>query len=142
MIDSILFPPPLLQSRFSPVTPPKLLAAPRIAGLLPAPVPQPVKTFYVIENARFADLTAEERDRLCYGIDTLVTVALLVMTDQLNELALNAALALFRKSVAGPDKGPMNPARHAATLNVPILELLLERYYPQTGAYAGKGGAQ
>ncbi len=57
----------------------------------------------------------------------------LVALDELNDHALNMALALFRRVVTGESPRPMNPAQYNAQMDMVILEWAAD--------HAWRGGA-
>ncbi len=113
------FPPPQL-----------LLAAPRIAGLLPARCAtgqaeaQPTFTY---QNARLAEMPTYERERFLSVTCKLLDVAVAFALGDMNEQTLRAAEALFHQTLTGhaPPRA-RTPDAWRAERDASLLDWLLE----------------
>ncbi len=101
-----------------------MLAAPQIAGLLPARVPLAAPDPFIYVNPRLAELPDAQQERLFEAAQTLLDVAVGRALDELNDHALNTALALFRRAVTGRPMRPANPAQYNAEHDATLLEWL------------------
>jgi hypothetical protein len=101
------------------------LPAPKIAGLLPAPKPEPPPTF-TYRNPDLATMSEQKRDALFAAATLLLDVAVAHQAGAMSDHALHTALAAFRKAVTGKAAKPMNPAQFAAQMDVPLLEFVME----------------
>lgn len=102
-----------------------LLAAPRIAGLLPAPKPPPSPTFSYT-SPRLTQLSESKQEELFSVMRLLLDVALACEAGEMSEHALNTALSGFRRVVMGRSQQPLTPAQYATENDVPFLQLLME----------------
>ncbi len=91
-----------------PAQPQLLLAAPRIAGLLPARVPSsevppepdaPLR--FIFDRPSLADLTDQQREHLYESTSKLLEIAIEFMVGTFNEEALRAAEVIFHRGVGG-----------------------------------------
>ncbi len=119
-ISHTLFPPPLL-----------MLCAPRIAGLLPARVPEPEAPpdlkMFTYTHPGLAELPAAERERLLDGAKTLLDVALDFALHGLGEDALRAAEVVFHRAAGGhPPKHFSGPTAYNAEVDADVMTALVD----------------
>jgi hypothetical protein len=106
-----------------------LLAAPRIAGLLAAPIPQappPKVEPFTYADPRLNDLSETQREKLYAAAKTLFDTAVAFSLDDMNLHALQTALVIFRRALTDQPVKPRNPAEFNAERDAPIVEWLVE----------------
>ncbi len=122
---SLHCPPGLAPSVQGSRPPLLLLAAPKIAGLLPASVPSqadppPVFTF---TDPRLVEMPTEQRARLFDAAHALLAIALDFGDGGLSEEALRAAEVVFHRAAGGQSVvRPLHPKAYNAEFDADLIE--------------------
>jgi len=109
-----------------------LLAAPHIAGLLPARVPSsevppqhdaPLQ--FIFDRPALADLTDQQRERLYESANVLLEISIEFMIGAFNEDALRAAEVMFYRGVGGKSAiRPLGPKAYNAEQDADLFTLM------------------
>jgi len=108
------------------------LPAPHIAGLLPAgtlPNQPPIDSVapYIFDRPALADLTVDQRTRLCEATDMLLEIAIEHLLGNFDENVLRAAEVIFHRAAGG--KSPLRqvgPAAFHAELDADWLTIIAD----------------
>ncbi len=102
-----------------------LLAAPKIAGLLPASVPSQAKPppVFTFTDPRLAEMPAEQCARLFDATRALLAIALDFGDGGLSEEALRAAEVVFHRAAGGQSVvRPLHPKAYNAEFDADLIE--------------------